>query len=228
MWNVKKQEIKCDFDKSEHEKEKLLLRQPPEMRKGKRENQEGRRINMENSLVRKWWENYRNNLYYAVCIMLAGTLFHFVYDWSGHNAFVALFSPVNESVWEHLKLFFIPAFFFTIIEDDWVREKQPDYLWCQTKSIVAGILFIIVMYFTYLGITRRGCTWIDIGIFYLSAVIAGVVSGTCRLKKCNNEIRYRRYAYVILLLLWILFVWFTYQIPKPLMKWMPGLFVSEA
>lgn len=42
--------------------------------------------------------------------MLAGTILHFVYDWSGHNVFVAFFSPVSESVWEHLKLFFVPAF----------------------------------------------------------------------------------------------------------------------
>lgn len=183
---------------------------------------------MECSLIRKWWGNCKISFYYAVCIMVAGTLLHFVYDWSEHNAFAALFSAVNESVWEHLKLFFIPAFFFTIINDYWVREKQPNFLWCQTKSILAGILFIIVMYFTYLGITKQGCIWIDVGIFYLSAVIAGVISGICRWKACNNGIRYRKCAYAALLLLWTLFVWFTYQIPEPLVKWLPGLFVSEA
>ncbi len=36
LCGMSKKEIKCDFDKSEHEKEKLLLRQPPEMGKGKK------------------------------------------------------------------------------------------------------------------------------------------------------------------------------------------------
>ena len=36
---------------------------------------------------------------------LVGTLLHFVYDW-WPNALTAIFTPVNESVWEHLKLLF--------------------------------------------------------------------------------------------------------------------------
>jgi hypothetical protein len=37
----------------------------------------------------------------GVAIVVAGTLLHFVYGWSGHNALAGLVSPVNESVWEH-------------------------------------------------------------------------------------------------------------------------------
>ena len=35
-----------------------------------------------------------------------GTLLHFVFDWSGGNVAAALFSAVNESIWEHMKLLF--------------------------------------------------------------------------------------------------------------------------
>ena len=45
-----------------------------------------------------------------------GTLLHFMYEWSGKNSLVALFSNVNESTWEHLKLLFYPAFIFAIIQ----------------------------------------------------------------------------------------------------------------
>ena len=48
-------------------------------------------------------------------VLLAGTLAHFLYDLSGENAFVGLFVPVNESVWEHMKLLFVPLFLFTIV-----------------------------------------------------------------------------------------------------------------
>jgi Family of unknown function (DUF6512) len=40
----------------------------------------------------------------GAAIVIAGTLQHFVYGWSGQNALVGLVSPVNESVWEHTKL----------------------------------------------------------------------------------------------------------------------------
>ena len=49
----------------------------------------------------------RINLAAGIIFTLAtGTLLHFTYEWSGENPFVALYSPVSESVWEHLKLLF--------------------------------------------------------------------------------------------------------------------------
>ena len=52
-------------------------------------------------MKRKWW---------TVCFLsiLAGSALHFLYDlWP--NPLTAVFAPVNESVWEHLKLFFWPT-----------------------------------------------------------------------------------------------------------------------
>ena len=44
----------------------------------------------------------------AAGIFAAGFLLHFVYEWSGGSALVGAVCPVNESVWEHLKLPFFP------------------------------------------------------------------------------------------------------------------------
>ncbi len=38
---------------------------------------------------------------------LAGTALHFLYDWIP-SPLVSVFAPINESVWEHLKLLFWP------------------------------------------------------------------------------------------------------------------------
>ena len=40
-------------------------------------------------------------------VVLAGCALHFLYGWQP-NAATALFSPVNESLWEHVKLVFWP------------------------------------------------------------------------------------------------------------------------
>ncbi len=45
-----------------------------------------------------------------------GSLLHFVYEWTGENPLAALFSPVNESVFEHCKLLFFPALLYTLFE----------------------------------------------------------------------------------------------------------------
>lgn len=50
-------------------------------------------------------------IFAAIIVSVIGTLAHFVYDWSGQNSFVGLFTPVNESTWEHMKLLFFPMLF---------------------------------------------------------------------------------------------------------------------
>ena len=46
---------------------------------------------------------------------LIGTILHFLYDWLGEAVWIAPFSSVNESTWEHMKLLFWPMFLYAII-----------------------------------------------------------------------------------------------------------------
>ena len=48
-------------------------------------------------------------------VLAAGSLAHFLYDWTGSNAIAGLFVPVNESVWEHMKLLFFPMHRFRLM-----------------------------------------------------------------------------------------------------------------
>lgn len=48
----------------------------------------------------------KTNLFRFIFISVLGVLLHFTYEWAGDNAVVGLFSAVNESTWEHLKLLF--------------------------------------------------------------------------------------------------------------------------
>ncbi len=55
---------------------------------------------------------------------IGGTLLHFLYDWSGQNRFAAIFSGVNESTWEHMKLLFFPMFAFALIQSFFFKENS--------------------------------------------------------------------------------------------------------
>ena len=37
-------------------------------------------------------------------VSVVGTLLHFLFEWRGESRLVALIAPVNESIWEHMKL----------------------------------------------------------------------------------------------------------------------------
>ena len=47
-------------------------------------------------------------------VLVAGTLAHFLYDWTGRNPVAGLFAPVSESIWEHMKLVFFPSVLYSL------------------------------------------------------------------------------------------------------------------
>ena len=49
-----------------------------------------------------------------IVICIIGTLLHFTYEWSHHKKIVALFSAVNESTWEHIKIAMTPTILWSI------------------------------------------------------------------------------------------------------------------
>ena len=108
-----------------------------------------------------------------------GTLLHFVYEWSGENPLAALFAPVSESVWEHMKLLFFPMLAWSILESLVLRNKVPDLFWADAAGILTGLLLIPAVFYTYTGILGKSLMWADILLFYLS--VAGGFFVRCRL-----------------------------------------------
>ena len=51
----------------------------------------------------------------VIFVLIAGTLAHFLYDWSGKNFVIGFFTPINESIWEHIKLLFFPMLIYAPI-----------------------------------------------------------------------------------------------------------------
>ncbi|MFQ7549323.1 MAG: DUF6512 family protein [Blautia marasmi] len=72
--------------------------------------------------------------------ILLGSLSHFFNEWSGNFFLVGLFSPVNESVWEHLKLLFFPALLFMLLEQRLLSYRCPDLLCKNLTGLYAGLL----------------------------------------------------------------------------------------
>ena len=56
-------------------------------------------------------------------VSIVGTLWHFIYRWTGNNRLVALVCPVNESPWEHLKLLWFPFLLWCLINLRSTKEK---------------------------------------------------------------------------------------------------------
>jgi hypothetical protein len=107
-----------------------------------------------------------------VFVIVAGTLLHFVYDWSGHNRLVGIFSPVNESIWEHLKLLFVPMLLFSAVEYFEIGKYYPNFIAAKSFGMVIGMFAIIVAFYTYTGIIGEHFLWADILTFIFGVVVA--------------------------------------------------------
>lgn len=88
-------------------------------------------------------------------ISFVGGMFHFVYDWSGQLAVAGIFAPVNESLWEHLKMPFLPAVAWWICSYFIIRKKEKvsPVHWLTAAAIAPLIclLFIVTFYYSYTG-----------------------------------------------------------------------------
>ena len=142
---------------------------------------------------------------------LLGTLLHFLYDLTGGSVFVAPFSGVNESTWEHMKLLFWPMLLFCVIQSRFFRDRE-DFLCIKLKGALIGLGLIPVLFYTYNGVIGRSPDWINITIFFISAAIAYLYEA----RRLKGEVKVCRRGLAIFLFFVIAaaFVIFTFNTPE--------------
>lgn len=143
---------------------------------------------------------------------LAGTLLHFLYDWTGLSVLAALFSGVNESTWEHMKLLFWPMFIFAIVQSFFFRDCED--FWCvKLRGILLGLALIPIIFYTYNGVIGKSPDWINIAIFFVSAAVSYIYE--VRLFKSEKTpCRAPKVAVATLCVIALLFIIFTFATPE--------------
>ena len=143
---------------------------------------------------------------------LGGTLLHFLYDWLGKPWWIASFSGVNESTWEHMKLLFWPMFIFAIVQSFFFRERED--FWCvKLRGILLGLLLIPVLFYTYNGVIGKSPDWLNIAIFFITAAVVYIYEVRLYNKE-NLRCRSPKAAVAVLCVIAFLFVLFTFRTPE--------------
>lgn len=142
--------------------------------------------------------------------MIAGILLHFTFEWSNNNVLVGTFSPINESIWEHLKLLFFPMLITAMIGYFYIGKNIPSYLCAKVIGIIFAMLFIVIFFYTYTGIIGTNFAIVDIGSFFIAVVLGQYVAYQKMLSKfyCNC-----RMPIIILLIVYLCFLIFTFIPP---------------
>lgn len=144
----------------------------------------------------------------------AGTLWHFIYEWSGKSKIAAAFFPVSESTWEHLKLLFFPALIYFIIEYFVLKERPENYISASAIGIVTGLISIIALFYTYSGILGFNLPAVDIAIFFISLAAALYVRNVIIRNKAFLSRAVCIISVLVILLLCLLFVIWSFYPPN--------------
>ena len=141
-----------------------------------------------------------------------GTLLHFFYEWTGVKIF-ALISAVNESTFEHMKLVFVPAFIFAIIQGIFSKNDYPCFWVVKLIGITIGTLLVPILFYTLGGSFGELSAVINIAIFFVS-VIVGYLVELFLFNRLSCKWWLTGLAITILVCILILFFVFTFYPPK--------------
>ena len=114
----------------------------------------------------------KTNIIRFIVISILGVLLHFTYEWSDKNRLIGLFSAVNESTWEHLKLIFFPVMLVAVGEYLFTRKKEPGFFCIQLKSTLLGMAATVVLFYTYQGVLGKNVDWVNITIYFIAMFTA--------------------------------------------------------
>jgi len=148
----------------------------------------------------------------VIPMFLFGVVLHFMYGWSGNQFVVGLLAPVNESIWEHLKLSLIPLIIwwgsYMLINRDVDKNK---WLLGLLISIITSMIFIVAFYYTY-----TGAFGIELSILDISSLFFGLWLGQyLAMHVYKLDIFVKWYISVgVLLLIVSLFIVFTVNAPN--------------
>lgn len=112
----------------------------------------------------------------APVVFLLASFLHFIYDLTGKSVLGALFGAVNESVWEHLKIFFIAYVFWGFVELLWARPKLSEFVFAKAVGAFVLCISIAVFFYIYTFFAGKAIFIVDIVASFIFTCLAHFLS----------------------------------------------------
>ena len=151
-------------------------------------------------------------LFGGLFILVFGSSLHFVFEWTGEFLPIAPFVPVNEAVWEHLKMAFWPALIWALIERGPLRGRVNNFMLAKSVGILLMPLTIASVFYSYTAILGHHLLALDAGSFVV-AVILGQYVSYMLLTGDERSAATNRVMPSLVVLVAVLFIVFTFAPP---------------
>ena len=150
-------------------------------------------------------------------IFLLSSPLHFAYKFSGNNYIVGIFTPISESIFEHLKLSFYPMLLWWFVSFLIISEKQkisaPKWFVACTVSLILSTIIIVALYYINTGAFGLHSLALDIFSLFLGVLISQFIG--LHIYKYKNANIYDLYTAIsIIFVIILLFTFFTFCPPN--------------
>lgn len=145
-------------------------------------------------------------------IFLISFFAHSLYKWLPNPIF-SIFFPVNESIWEHMKIISSSILLFGIFEYcilNKLKINYYNYLLSLFLPIIIGIITYLIIYLPIYNIIGEKI-FISISLLFIIIILTQVISYFI-LKK--NNINYNIISLIGVIIIYIIFGYLTYFPPK--------------
>jgi hypothetical protein len=150
-------------------------------------------------------------------IAIAGSLLHFMFELTNYLKPIAAFAAVNESIWEHTKMYFWPGFAFALAQYTYTRDYHNNYWLGKAVALATTPITILVLYQSYLAYSNYSDVKPSLGVM-LGIMFAGIAAGqlaSYRILTAEPYPQHRlRFALPGITSLVAMFSLFTYFPPK--------------
>lgn len=150
-------------------------------------------------------------------VAFAGSLLHFAFELSDYWRPMAVMAAVNESAWEHTKMYFWPGLVYALVQYTYTRDIAQNYWVGKAVALATTPLVILFSYFAYLeyatGAGGKPSLAIMLGIMFLG-IAAGQIASWFILVSPPLKAASRRYAAAAYAVLVLAFSTFTYFPPR--------------
>ncbi|MCQ4022184.1 MULTISPECIES: DUF6512 family protein [unclassified Ruminococcus] len=152
----------------------------------------------------------------TIFIFLLGAELHFFYDQSGGHVLSVLFGAVNESTWEHIKIFIAPYIIWAILELAYLRPSFKAFVVGKVAGLYSIPIGIIVLFYSYTAIVGTHLLWVDILISLIVCALAQYIS--YKVYSLGNGVaRWFAPSLIALVLMAVMYFSFTAVPPKALL-----------
>jgi len=125
----------------------------------------------------------------TLIIFLFSSLNHFLYKWSNFSPFIAFIAPVNESLFQHAKMFFYPCvLYYLLVYIIFSSTHKINYkIWFFLPILVFLTTFVIVFgtYYIFYYLFKMQSMIIDICSLFIGLSIGNILSYQLYKKRQN-------------------------------------------